>query len=160
MQYQTLHAHTTTSDGKYGYLRWLDLCRDNNIGVLAYTDHDSLPSVRSLKLLMKNKKHKTRWIIGVEISSGWPTDLGGGATSGLHLVGLFVDPTNKNLLDHCKKAKEARITRMQKIVKNLNNLGFTLTAADCLKASGGESVGRPHIVKAINYHPENVKIYN
>ena len=38
---------------------------------------------------------------------------------------------------------------------NLDNLGFKISIDDCLNASGGESVGRPHIVKALGSHIEN-----
>jgi len=38
---------------------------------------------------------------------------------------------------------------MQKMVANLQELGFEISEKDCLKASGGEAVGRPHIVKAL-----------
>lgn len=41
------------------------------------------------------------------------------------------------------------------MVANLKNLGFTIAAEDCLRASGGDSVGRPHIVEALAMHAEN-----
>jgi hypothetical protein len=37
-------------------------------------------------------------------------------------------------------------------------LGFKITVEDCLAASGGETVGRPHIVRALALHPENAEI--
>lgn len=157
--FESLHAHTTNSDGKMDCRQLLDNCAANNISVIAVTDHDSLPTDKMLKELNKNKGHQTKWIMGIEMSSGWPADLGGGATSGLHIVGLFVDPLNKALLEHCRKAKEARILRMKKMIKNLKGIGLKITEADCLLASNGESVGRPHIVKALDMHEENGMIY-
>ena len=47
---------------------------------------------------------------------------------------------------------------MERMVGNLCNLGFTISIDDCLAASGGENVGRPHIVRAINSHPENASV--
>jgi hypothetical protein len=47
---------------------------------------------------------------------------------------------------------------MQRIVANLQGLGFKITTDDCLQASGGESVGRPHIVQALFSHPKNEEI--
>ena len=158
--YQTLHSHTKDSDGLLTHREVLNICSKYNIGVVAFTDHDTLPNEKTLKLLKKEKKHPTKWIVGIEISSGWPLDLGGGATSGLHVVGLFVDPFNRELLDHCTKAKEARITRMRMMVKNLVSLGFKITEKDCLRSSVGETVGRPHIVTALSYYPENSKVYD
>lgn len=157
---QSLHSHTTTSDGAMSHLELLNAAAEYNIYALAFTDHDSLPDEQTLTFLDQNRNHQTKWIFGIEMSSGLPNELGGGASSAFHICGLFVDPRNKNLLEHCTKAQEARIERMQKIVKNLQGLGFSITEADCLKASGGESVGRPHIVQALAMHSENTEVLN
>jgi predicted metal-dependent phosphoesterase TrpH len=157
-KYQTLHGHTTTSDGKLTHLEALDMCQKYNIGVYAFTDHDALPDKKIISLLRKNNNHQTRWILSIEVSSGWPLDLGGGATSGLHITGHFANPFDKQLIKHCKLAQEARVVRMQKIVNNLQNLGFDITENDCLKESGGEAVGRPHVVKAVSRKKRNLRI--
>jgi hypothetical protein len=44
---------------------------------------------------------------------------------------------------------------MKKIVENLQALGYKITDEDCFEMSGGESVGRPHIVRALAKYPEN-----
>lgn len=157
MKYQNLHSHTTTSDGLLSYREVLEVCEKNNLGVLAFTDHDAVMSEKTINEL-KSGIYSTKWISGIEISSGLPQELGGGPSSGLHIIGLFVDPFNKELLEHCAKAQEARIKRMQHTVKNLKNLGFDITEEDCLKASGGESIGRPHIVAAIRSKDSNLKV--
>jgi len=154
---QTLHAHTKNSDGELSHLEVLNACEQNDIAVVAFTDHDSLIDEISLKKL-RNYEGKTKWVSGIEISSGLPKELGGTVSSNFHIVGLFVDPTNKALKNHCKLAKEARITRMQKMVGNLQSIGFDITEKDCLKASGGESVGRPHVVKALTSKESNIKV--
>ncbi|MFH1408180.1 MAG: hypothetical protein ABIG91_04080 [Patescibacteria group bacterium] len=147
-KFQTLHSHTTNSDGQLSYIEILRVCEENNIGVVAFTDHDSLIDEKSLEEL-RDYKGDTKWISGIEISSGFPRELGGKATSGLHIVGLFVDPTNEKLLNHCRLAKEARLERMRKMVLNLRGLGFEITEKACITVSGGEAVGRPHIVSAL-----------
>ena len=157
LKYQTLHAHTNFSDGFFNHLDVLDTCKKYDIGVVAFTDHDALINSETLKNL-KSYKGKVTWISGIEISSGWPIDLGGGVASGVHIVGLFVDPFNKVLLDHCKLAQDARRVRMQKIVNNLHSLGFDITEGDCLRESGGEAVGRPHIARAILKKEKNLII--
>ena len=73
----------------------------------------------------------------------------------MHIIGLFVDPRNEALDEHCRRAQESRIKRMRGIISNLQNLGFIITEEDCLEVSGGESVGRPHIVQALQKYPEN-----
>jgi len=155
--YESLHNHTTASDGTQTYLEVLEAARRNKVSVVAFTDHDTLPSAADLQIL-REYDGPVKWLLGCEISSGLPVELGGGVTSSLHILGLFTDPTNSPLLEHCTKAVAARTERMERIVGNLKKLGFNISVEDCLAASGGETVGRPHIVRALNSHPENAAI--
>jgi predicted metal-dependent phosphoesterase TrpH len=157
LPYESLHNHTTASDGTQTYAQVLETARVNDIGVVAFTDHDMLPSEVDVTAL-RAYEGPVKWLIGCEISSGLPVELGGGATSSLHILGLFTDPTNVALREHCRKAQVARNERMERIVANLKGLGFKITVEDCLKASGGETVGRPHIVRALALHAENAAI--
>ncbi len=155
--YESLHNHTTASDGAQTYLEVLATAEANGFGIIAFPDHDMLPTPADLKVL-KAYTGPVKWFLGCEISSGLPKELGGGATSMFHILGLFTDPTDQPLLEHCRRALAARNERMERIVTNLRGLGFTISAEDCLRASGGESVGRPHIVKALGAHAANVVI--
>ena len=152
--YESLHNHTIASDGSQTYLEVLESARQNGVGLVAFTDHDMLPSETDLTTLALYEG-PTKWLLGCEISSGMPHELGGGPVSSLHVLGLFTDPDDAALQKHCRKALAARNERMERIVANLKGLGFTISVKDCLDASGGESVGRPHIVKALFSHPEN-----
>ncbi len=155
---QTLHCHTTTSDGLLTHQQVLDICKREGIETVAFTDHDAVPDTQKLIELEKLKNHPVKWIYGIEMSSGLPIEVGGGPYSGFHVVGLFVDPTYQPLIKYCQKAQASRRQRMQTMVKNLQGLGFTITEDDCLRASGGESVGRPHIVTALSYNSENNQV--
>jgi predicted metal-dependent phosphoesterase TrpH len=155
--YESLHNHTTASDGAQSYAEVLATAEAAGFGTIAFTDHDMLPSETDLAAL-RASAGPVKWLLGCEISSGLPRELGGGATSMFHILGLFTDPTNRALLDHCRQALAARTERMERIVGGLKGLGFTISIDDCLRASGGESVGRPHIVRALGTHPENAAI--
>lgn len=157
LPYESMHNHTTASDGTQDYLEVLETARRSKVGVVAFTDHDTLPTTAQLERL-RGYDGPVKWLVGCEISSGLPVELGGGVTSSLHILGLFTDPTNEALLEHCRKAVAARNERMERIVANLKKLGFTISVEDCLAASGGENVGRPHIVRALNAHSENAAI--
>jgi predicted metal-dependent phosphoesterase TrpH len=155
-RYQTLHSHTIASDGSLTHSEVIEQCRRNNISVVAFTDHDSLPSRKVINKIKKERNKGVDWIIGIEISSGGPKDFKTEFTP--HIVGLFIDPFDTQLVNHCKLAQEARIERMSEIVEHLVELGFDITKDECLKASGGESVTRPHIVSALKTKPQNLKI--
>jgi predicted metal-dependent phosphoesterase TrpH len=157
MNYESLHNHTKISDGAESHLEVLATAEKYGFGTIAFTDHDVLPNEQHLEEL-KSYKGPVKWFVGCEISSGLPKELGGGPTGMFHILGLFTDPFDTDLLEHSKLALKARIERMEGIVENLNNLGFTITVEDCLAASGGESIGRPHIVKALLEYRENIDL--
>lgn len=151
---ESLHNHTTTSDGKLSHAELFGLAEQLGVGVLAFTDHDALPDKDAMDFLATVRARKTKWIIGIEITAALPVECKG--TQGtVHVIGLFTDPKNVALREHCTKAQEARILRMQYIVGKLHDLGFIITEDDCLRESGGEAVGRPHIVAALAKYPEN-----
>jgi predicted metal-dependent phosphoesterase TrpH len=157
MKYQSLHNHTNISDGKLTHFELLDVAQKYGFNVIAFTDHDSVPDEKIVKKL-KQLNHPVKWIIGCEISSGLPKELGGGPYSDFHIIGLFVNPLENNLVNHCKLAQRARVERMERMVKNLKNLGIDITEEDCLRESKGEAIGRPHINAAIISKPGNLKI--
>ena len=151
---ESLHNHTTTSDGKLTHEESFTLAEKLGLGVFAFTDHDALPPESALAYLEGVRGHKTKWVVGIEMTSRMPAEVTN-PTLDLHIIGLFTDPANPALRDHCAKAQQARRDRMVSIVAQLNELGFTLTQEDCLAAAGGDSVGKPHIVQALLAYPEN-----
>lgn len=150
--YESLHNHTTTSDGLEDHLGVLKTAEKFNMQVISFTDHDALPNEETLSKL-KQYNGPVAWTVGIEVSSGFASDHQ--SSGSLHIVGHFVDVHNKAILEHCSLAQKARQERMTRIVNNLNQQGFKITEAACLEASGGESVGRPHIVSALLSDPEN-----
>jgi len=151
---ESLHTHTTLSDGKMTHRELFDLAESLNVSVLAFTDHDAVPSPEIMRELEGLRGRATKWIIGTEITCDLPRELKPNSGT-IHLIGLFIDPQNEALVKHCADAQMSRVKRMDEIVEGLQNLGFIITAEDCLAASGGESVGRPHIVEALKRRTEN-----
>lgn len=160
MPFESLHTHTALSDGKLSHRQMFLLAESLGLSVVAFTDHDAVLNDEAIAYLGDARSSRTKWISGIEISAAPPKEIQDLGKGGLHVVGLFVDPKNSALLEHCKKAQTARVERMQKIVSNLKDLGFIISENDCLMASGGEAVGRPHIVEALAGHDENKKVTN
>lgn len=152
--YESLHNHTTASDGSQTYLEALAAAEELGFGTIAFTDHDSLPDDKALNQLAFYDG-PVKWLLGCEISSGLPKELGGTPTGSLHVLGLFTDPDDEPLREHCRRANAARTERMELMVKNLQRIGLTISVDDCLRESGGENVGRLHIARAIFANPEN-----
>ena len=151
---ESLHNHTTLSDGKLSHRELFELAESLGVSVLAFTDHDAVPPPAILAELETFRERDTKWIIGIELTTNLPHELAPNSAA-VHIIGLFVDPQNEALLKHCERAQKSRIKRMRQIVEGLQGLGFIITAEDCLAVSGGESIGRPHIIEALKKRTEN-----
>ncbi|MBI3458906.1 PHP domain-containing protein, partial [Candidatus Azambacteria bacterium] len=157
-QFESLHTHTTLSDGQFTHLEVLNLAQKYKIGTVAFTDHDILPDKKILRILEQNRDHQTKWIIGCELTSALPKELdkkSGGHH--LHILGLFLDPYNKDLNLYCQNLLESRVVRMKKMINYLKDLGFAISFEACRKISQG-AVARPHLVEALRLKEKNSKI--
>ena len=101
--YQVLHCHTTLSDGTLTHRGILDKCKDYNIGVVAFTDHDILMTDETVNDL-KKLNHQVKFISGIEFSVTGTPEVKGGVEL-FHIIGLFVDHKNNALRKYCIDAK-------------------------------------------------------
>lgn len=154
---ESLHTHTTLSDGKNTHQEMFEAGEKLGLSVMAFTDHDSLPTNSQLEYLNSMRDAKMKWIIGIEITAAPSKDTTFQEGS-LHVVGLFVNPKDKSLLDHCRQAHKDRVKRLKTTVAHLRVLGFEITEEACLAVSQGAIISRPHIVQALISKPQNFSI--
>jgi predicted metal-dependent phosphoesterase TrpH len=67
----------------------------------------------------------------------------------IHLLGHFVDPSHSTLRRLEDLLAERRRVRMQEIVEKLGRLGVPIQMSDIERFSGGKTLGRPHVARAI-----------
>ncbi len=135
-----LHSHTKFSDGYFTPQELLEIIGAKDISVLAITDHDTVDAIPSATALAK--KFGITIVPGVELSSQ-------DGERDLHILGYFVDVENVEFKKYLALFKSERIKRAERIIKKLNNLGFTITIDDVLSLSETSVVGRPHIADAL-----------
>ncbi len=135
-----LHTHTNFSDGFYSPVELLKKAKENGIGIISITDHDSVSGVKEAR--------KISDLIGIEIIPGLEisTEIG---DNEIHILGYFVDPDNKELERYLVFFREERYKRAIRIVEKLNSLGIQLTMDDVLFQSKNSAIGRPHIAQAM-----------
>lgn len=124
LKLQTLHCHTTNSDGALTPVELLDECRNNGIGVVAITDHDTLPTEEQVRRLKGLKEHPVRCVFGIELTSGYPKEIYNLDPKLFHIVGLFVDPLNEDIINYTSEYKELRTRRMKLKIAAFRKLGF------------------------------------
>jgi len=137
-----LHTHTTASDGDLTPAQIIDQAIQENLSTIAITDHDT---TAGLKEAIDYSKDKPIEIIpGIEIG----TDEIEKNILEIHILGLFIDPDNPELLELTRELKQKRITQKKKIIEKLNELGYEITFEE-LQQEAEESFGRPHIAKIL-----------
>ncbi len=135
-----LHTHTTASDGIYSPSDLIDLAISNNLTAMAITDHDS---VDGLEEAMNYSKGKDLELIpGIEFSIEYT----GGS---FHLIGLYIDFYNSELIETTERLKKLRSERVVMIVEDLNRYGIDISIDDISSLASGYSVGRPHIARVL-----------
>ena len=154
-QYESLHNHTALSDGEQSYQEVLSAAEEHGYSFIAFTDHDVVPSNEIVQQL-NGHAGPVEWEIGIEVTSGLPSELGGGAAPLFHILGLRLDISNHKLQEYCREASTARLERLHRTVDNLKRVGFTINVRDCLELAGQGTVGSPHISRALLCDPSNI----
>jgi 3',5'-nucleoside bisphosphate phosphatase len=134
-----LHTHSTASDGARAPREVVRAARAAGLAAIALTDHDTVDGLA--EAIDEGRSSGVRVVPGVELSA-----VEGDAET--HLLGLHLE--NVGRLDaRLGELKTMRLTRAQRIVSRLNELGVKVTIDDVLAQSGGGAVGRPHIARAL-----------
>ena len=136
-----LHAHSTRSDGTRTPAELVADARRAHLDAVAITDHDTTSGW--LEATAAAHEHGITLVSGVEISC----ERDGRS---VHLLGYLVDPSNTPLATELAKARESRVTRLERMVARLAADGIPVTYAAVLaKVPPGATPGRPHIADAL-----------
>ncbi|HEY6736624.1 MAG TPA: PHP domain-containing protein [Candidatus Saccharimonadia bacterium] len=154
LKFESLHSHTRMSDGAMSHAEVLQAAEELGVGVLAFTDHDALPNDDTVAML-RAYDGPVKWTLGVELSSFVPRAVGGPERGAVHILGLFVDIRNAALAEFCRAAEDSRLERMRAYVGHLQSLGFVVSEEDILRSATSRNIASPHMVKALQLHPEN-----
>ncbi|MDX9702447.1 MAG: PHP domain-containing protein [Candidatus Auribacterota bacterium] len=139
-KYIDLHIHSTKSDGLLDPLEIVRLASQKNLAAISITDHDSIEGYYCA--LNEAKKLGVTIVPGVEMSC---EEEG----KDIHLLGYFIDGTNRRFLEYLETMRQHRRIRIYKIADKLKLLGVDLCADTLLKELKTTSPGRPHIAKKL-----------
>ncbi len=131
-----LHMHSTVSDGTYTPSELVRHAKEKGLSAIALTDHDTAGGVK--EFLEEGEKQGIETIAGIEISSlfeGYPE---------IHVLGYFIDPENKDVMEKLNFLQDARKVRNIKLIARLKELGFEVTWEELEKEANGQLIGRPH----------------
>lgn len=129
-----LHTHSVCSDGAQTPADVVRTAKAAGLAAIALSDHDCITGVQ--EAMDTGKTLGVEVIPAVELSAQSDTEL--------HILGYFVDITNKKLQDAMAYALQVRDERQEETCRKLNEQGFAITM-DELRA---EANGNPVLCRA------------
>jgi predicted metal-dependent phosphoesterase TrpH len=134
-----LHTHSTASDGSRAPIDVARAAKAAGLSALALTDHDTLAGLD--EACAEGKALGVRIIAGIELSAVEDEQE-------THVLGLHI-AERPALERRLIEVRDMRVTRAERMVRRLNELGHAVTMEAVLKESAGGAVGRPHVARAL-----------
>jgi 3',5'-nucleoside bisphosphate phosphatase len=145
------HCHSEISDGLYPPREVVRLAAQNQVDVLALTDHDSLGGLSDAREQARDLG--IQFVNGVEVSVTW-------SAKTLHIVGLNIDPTHIGLRAGLETIRSGRMKRAEKMAESLARAGIGGVLQGAMSfAVNPEMIGRTHFARCLveQGHVKDVK---
>lgn len=137
-----LHLHTTASDGRLEPKELVRLAVKVGLDVIAITDHDVIDGIVPAIAAAHEISSSLKVIPGIEIN----TDVPHGE---VHILGYFIDYTDKELAATLERMCNSRQERAQKMISKLDSMGMHIEWQRVQEIAQSGSMCRPHIAKAL-----------
>lgn len=135
-----LHTHSTASDGTLTPAELVAYAHSKGLSAIALTDHDTVAGIPAAVAAASR-------ITGFELIPG--IELSVESKGETHVLGYFIDVSNKTLLDALEEIRRVRIERGYKTAENLTAAGMPVTVEEALEFSGGGAIARIHFAKLL-----------
>ncbi|HYN42436.1 MAG TPA: PHP domain-containing protein, partial [Thermoanaerobaculia bacterium] len=135
-----LHFHSTFSDGVESPAELVLRAVAAGLSVAALTDHDAVHGIPAFEAAAAGT--------GLVAAGGAELSVDDGGED-VHLLGLFLDPEEPELIERLTWFRRVRDQRGAAIVEKLAQLGVTLDLAALRAQVGAGAFGRPHVARAL-----------
>ena len=140
MAHLDLHLHTTYSDGTLTPEEVVAAAAGNGVTLIAITDHDEVAGIAPAQAVAAH--------YGVEVISGVELNTEVGKEE-VHILGYGFPEDSSLLREGLQRRRDARLTRLDAMLRRLHALGYALQTEAVLAIAGHGSVGRPHLARAL-----------
>ena len=138
--YVDLHVHTSYSDGSFTPAEVVRRAVNLGLSALAITDHDGVDG--NAEAFAEGAQNGLEVIPGVEMSCNF-------TPKNVHIIGLFIDPTEERLAATLEEVREYRRLRNPKVLEKLAELGMPIALEEVAAKAKGRTLGRPHIAEVM-----------
>ena len=136
-----LHAHSTASDGTESPADLVAAAKAAGLTMLAITDHDTTSGW--------GEAADAAIQLGVQLVRGIEISCSRDHRS-IHLLGYLPDPDDPRLAIELARARDSRVTRMDRMIERMADDGIQITVEEVrLQVAPGATLGRPHLADAL-----------
>ena len=135
-----LHVHSTASDGSLTPTEVVNRAAGLGLTAMALTDHDTVSGIDEALKAAKNLDMEV--IPGIEVSCIYKE-------KEIHILGLYIDHTNPELLSFLKEASRKRYDRNMEMLAAFNKDGFEITVEDLHCGTPKTVITRAHFARAL-----------
>ena len=153
-----LHSHSSASDGALLPAVLVQRAVARGVDTLALTDHDDVSGFEEAAAAAREAG--LRLIPGVEISTQWGDPDWRGEKTGIHLLGLGIDPSAADLQQGLAGIRLSRAGRAERIAESLAKAGIPDALEGAAAYAGNPSlISRAHFARylAAQGHARDVK---
>lgn len=117
----------------------MERAESSGLAAIAIADHDT---VSAHLRLAGNIPDEIRLIPAIEMSANV-------GNAEVHILGYFINTVSSYLREQLSQLQEQRLSRIERFCTRLTSLGLPLGMEDVLRHATGQSIGRPHIARAM-----------
>ncbi len=140
MNFIDLHVHSNASDGTFSPASVVELAAQKGLSAIALTDHDTIEGIPEALEAAKNLPLEV--IPGIELSCVY---LG----EEIHILGLYVDPADKNFITETDMLKDIRMTRNTEMIHRFQNAGIDITLSEVQAGNPDTVITRAHFARVL-----------
>ncbi len=140
-----LHVHSNFSDGTCSPEELIELAVKNGLSAIALTDHDTTAGVDSALECVSHRNADIKLIPGTELS----VDYNG---QEIHMVGLFIDHHNKELVKTSREFIDRRESRNDDMVAKFQEDGIPITIEALKEGNPDTVITRAHFARYLISH--------
>ncbi|EPJ52704.1 MAG: hypothetical protein OFPI_13060 [Osedax symbiont Rs2] len=139
-----LHTHTTASDGVLSPSALFTSALENELKILAVTDHDTIEGCSELLALQRSGEisDEIKLISGAELTCVLDRQI-------LHVVALGIQIDNPALTEHMLMLQALRLERAERIAEKLVKKKLPDILSLVHEKAAGAQIGRPHFAKVL-----------
>ena len=141
-----LHVHSRASDGSVEPQNLAPLAVQAGLSAFALTDHDTVHGVEPARDAAEAVG--IEFVPGVELTGYCPARDRQDEIE-VHILGLFIDPADPQLLSRLQRFQQVRVDRIGKMAEKLKSIGVNVDPERVLKRAGGQTVGRVHVAQEL-----------